>query len=261
MTIKALLFDLDDTLVWEVPAAHAARMDAAAPAQERYGIEPAALSAAVKQECRKLWYASPMHPYAKRTAISSWEGLWSPFTAADPDAARLREWAPEYRFQSWRNGLAAFDVADDALAREMAENFPEIRRTYNVLFDDALPCLEWAAAHYALALVSNGAGDLQRLKLTGAELDGWFPTVVISGEIGVRKPHPAYFETALEKVGVTAGEALVVGNSLHSDIPGAQAVGIFAVWLNRDGEHPGDVVPDAAIASLDELPAVLDTLS
>ena len=113
---------------------------------------------------------------------------------------------------------------------------------------------------YRLALLSNGASDLQREKIVGSGLDSWFPTLVISGDLEVRKPEPAYFRIALDRLGIRADEAVMIGNSLKNDVGGAQSVGIFAVWLDREGGDPGEVRPDATIRTLAELPALLERL-
>jgi putative hydrolase of the HAD superfamily len=75
--------------------------------------------------------------------------------------------------------------------------------------------------------------------------------VVISAELGVAKPDPAIFAAALERLGVAAGDALHVGDSVEHDVAGARAAGIDAVLVARDGAE----VPDGvrAVASLDEL--------
>jgi putative hydrolase of the HAD superfamily len=69
------------------------------------------------------------------------------------------------------------------------------------------------------------------------------------------------FVAALEHSGLPAEVAVHVGDSLECDVAGAQAAGFRAVWLNRDGA-PNDspIRPDAEIATLDELDAVVDSL-
>ncbi len=260
MPITTLLFDLDDTLLPEVPAAHAAFLATGELARARYGMDPEALAEAVRGQAKALWYAAETHPYALQLAISSWEGLWCRFEGDHPDLVKLREWSPTYRLESWRAALRQLGVEDDELALELAERFPAERRRRHTPFEDALECIAELKERYRLALLSNGASDLQREKIVDSGLGKWFSTLIISGDLEVRKPEPAYFRIAMDRLGISPAEAVMVGNSLKNDVGGAQSVGIFAVWLNREGKDPGDIRPDATIASLAELPAVLERI-
>jgi putative hydrolase of the HAD superfamily len=78
--------------------------------------------------------------------------------------------------------------------------------------------------------------------------------VVTSAEVGAAKPEPRVFERALAVAGVAPGEALHVGDKVDNDVQGAEAAGIRAVLLQREGEPPVGV---EAIRSLRELPALL----
>lgn len=122
---------------------------------------------------------------------------------------------------------------------------------------------------YRLGLVSNFAYApglwkiLQRFSLTR-----FFETVVISGELGLRKPHPKIFEEVLRKLNVKAVEAVFVGDSLKADINGAKKMGFKTVLVENVGLRknpyaiPGEldpfpVKPDVTISNLRELPRVL----
>ncbi len=96
----------------------------------------------------------------------------------------------------------------------------------------------------------------------------FFDTVVVSGELGLRKPHPRIFEEALKKLDVNATEAVFVGDSLKADIYGANRIGLKTVLVENVGlrKNPyaiaGEldafpVEPDMKIPSLKELPGIL----
>jgi putative hydrolase of the HAD superfamily len=99
-----------------------------------------------------------------------------------------------------------------------------------------------------LAVISNWD---QRLPLLLERLDlaDPFDTFAISAIVGVEKPHPRIFETALAALGVAAGEALHVGDSRLDDVEGAQGVGMRALRFAPDG--------DGDLTRLAELPALL----
>jgi putative hydrolase of the HAD superfamily len=80
-----------------------------------------------------------------------------------------------------------------------------------------------------------------------------------SSEMTHLKPHPSVFGAALDALDVTAPAAAVfVGDRLYDDVWGAQRAGLHTVWMANDHAPPWDVVPDAVITTLAELPAVVD---
>ena len=253
--IRAVLLDLDDTLVVEEAAARATFAATAALAAQRHRIDAAALGNDARMRARELWRAGPSHAYCKRVGISSWEGLWCRFEGDAEDLPELRRWAPAYRRETWRRALADHGIDDDGLADELADRFGVERRARHQTFADAAPALEALAGRYALAVVTNGASCLQREKLAASGLADRFEAVVAGGDIGVGKPDRAIFARALDAVGATPGNAVMVGNDLEKDVSGAVAAGIRAIWVNRER---ADGAPDvASIADLRELPALL----
>ncbi|MBN2337244.1 MAG: HAD family hydrolase [Acidobacteria bacterium] len=256
--LSTLVFDLDDTLMAEESSAEAAFVAAGEPARERYAIDPVALHLTLRKACREIWYAFSEHPYCKRVGISSWEGMWAEFTGPGPELERLRSWAPAYRFESWRAALGRHGVDDPALAGEMAEAFPRLRRRIHVVYPDTLPALG-ELENYALGLLTNGASDLQRRKIEGAGIGGYFREILISGDIGFGKPDPRIYSLMLRRLGAAPRTTLMIGNNLVTDVAAAQRAGMRAVWVNRTGAaRAGDVVPDWEIADLSGLGPVLE---
>jgi len=95
--------------------------------------------------------------------------------------------------------------------------------------------------------------DWQRVGLADA-IDG----VVSSHDVGWRKPHRAMFDRALKLAGVEPGQAFMVGDEPELDVRGAQALGIRSVWRRIGAaELPPDVIPEATVATLAELPSVV----
>jgi putative hydrolase of the HAD superfamily len=134
------------------------------------------------------------------------------------------------------------------------------------------PLLKRLKEKYKLGLVSNFAYSqgfwkiLQRFNLTR-----FFDVVVVSGELGLRKPHPRIFEEALKKLDVKAAEAVFVGDSLKADIDGARNMGLKTILVENAGLRknpyatPGEldpipIKPDITIPNLKNLPKILDIL-
>lgn len=72
----------------------------------------------------------------------------------------------------------------------------------------------------------------------------FFEQIVISEEVGWRKPNPIIFIRALELLEISPGEALLVGDNFKADVAGAKGVGIDAVWLSNKNHAPEDLCPE-----------------
>jgi putative hydrolase of the HAD superfamily len=255
---RAVLFDLDDTLVVEERAAVAAFAATAHAAAECRAVDVAALATRARARARELWRAAPSYPFCQRIGISSWEGLWCRFEGDADDLCALRAWAPDFRREAWRRALADQRIDDEALAAQLGERFGAERRARCETFGDAAPALAALRGDYALALVTNGASCLQREKLDASGLADHFDAIVVSGDLGRGKPDAAIFAHALRAVGAEPGEAVMVGDNLTNDVDGALAAGLRAVWLNRDGKERPAHRPDLVeIGHLGQLPAAL----
>ncbi len=264
MPPRAVLFDLDNTLVMEDEATFAAVRSACAVASSRAGANADALYAALPLVAEKLWKGATALDYADRMGIWWGEGLWGEFGGDAPELRALRAFVPSFRVAVWSEALAAVGIAisDQGLAAELAETYRTTRRARQLLDAEAEPILGALARDRRLALVTNGAPDVQREKLAGTPLARYFAAIVISCEVGVAKPDPRIFELALERIGADAHETVMVGDSLARDVAGAHAAGIRAVWIDRHlwaGEE--GPAPDARIEALSELPAALAGLA
>lgn len=106
------------------------------------------------------------------------------------------------------------------------------------LFDDVVPGFQnLRSAGFRVAALSNMPyGEQEMCDMLG--LTGHVEFAVTSGDVGVEKPDPRIFQAALERAGVGAASALMVGDSISSDLRGAEAVGIRAVLMDRYNNHP-----------------------
>jgi len=258
---EAIIFDLDETLMYEERSVDAAFRAVCGMAHAKYGVDVDALHASVLSRAREMWYTAPVRPYTLSVGVSSWEGLSGPFSYEQPNERALIEWVPGYRRQSWRNGLADHGVEDEELAVQMAEAFTVEREKHHVLFDETMAVLESLRGRYRFGMLTNGAPSVQRAKVAATRLGSYFDAIVVTGELGVGKPDQSVFEHILGVLRVEAAQAVMVGDSLKNDIGGAQQMGITAVWINRDGRVAEDgIFPDHEIKNLRELPLVLERL-
>ena len=122
--------------------------------------------------------------------------------------------------------------------------------------------LEVLSKKYRLFLASNGTASVQRGRMDSANLYRFFEQIFISQEIGYNKPAKAYFDGCFARIpGFDPKEAIIVGDSLSSDIKGGKNAGITTCWVNPTGSPAqGDIQPDYTIASLAQLDALLESL-
>lgn len=260
MAIEAILFDLDDTLLVDEAATDEVVASLKPLVPDLEYVKEAEWIGAVRESARKHWRQSECHAYCVQVGISSMEGLRGEFEGCDPHLEKLRAWKEEYRYMVWSDALACFGLSTSAMIQQLGDNYAHSRRTSNILFEDALPALTDLGQTCALALVTNGAPDLQMEKVQLAGLEEYFDAIVISGSLGVGKPLPRPFEVALESLSVEPCNALMVGNSLERDMAGALASGITSVWLDRDaGFVKSSIEPEHIITSLNALRSVLET--
>src|SRR2546428_463627 len=145
-----------------------------------------------------------------------------------------------------------FDLFD-TLVRFDRERMPEFPAHHG-------PLLRRLAERYKLAVVSNFDYTPTALDiLERAGVVDLFETIVVSDEVGWRKPRRDIFDAALGRLGVRAEESLFVGDRADMDVLGAQQIGMDAAWINRDREPlpAGVMAPTYEIRDLGELATIL----
>lgn len=115
---------------------------------------------------------------------------------------------------------------------------------------------------YRLVIVSNGVEKVQEARLASAGIAPRFAHIFLSERLGAEKPSAAFFARALSQIpDFDPARAVLVGDSLTSDIRGAKNAGLRAVWYNARRRSPrADIVPDYVICDLAELPPLLEHL-
>ncbi len=256
MSIEAVLFDLDDTLLWDERSIEEAFHYTCLTAANREGIDAVELEKAVRQEARALYESYETFPFTQMIGINPFEGLWAQFTAGEqPEFRKLEQIAPVYRKEAWNRGLRALGINNEELGNELAEQFVRERRNRPHFYEETLQILGELKGKVKLLLLTNGCPALQQEKLDGVpELAPFFDQIVISGSFGRGKPDPSIFRHALELLNVQPEQALMVGDKLTTDIKGALATGITSVWLNRNGKtNDSEIKPDHEIKHLSEI--------
>ena len=145
----------------------------------------------------------------------------------------------------------------DELANRIADRFTRYREEEMFVFPGAHEAIDALKARgVKLALVTNGAADMQRAKVERFELTHRFDHIQIEGEHGFGKPDEQAYLHAMAALGVTAADTWMIGDNLEWEVEAPQRLGIYAIWMDvhGDGLPEGSTVkPDRIIRSLGEL--------
>jgi putative hydrolase of the HAD superfamily len=251
---EALIFDLDETLLYEEESVRNAFNKTCELAEEIYKISPQALTASVRKRASELWRTFPTYPLCMNIGISSWEGLAANFEGESEPLPTLRELAPGYRHACWTRALLDHGIRDEELVENLSEHFESERPKHHVPFPETEEVLSQLKRDFILAILTNGPPHHQREKLSESGLAHYFEVVVASGDIGIGKPSPEIFEHTLRVLKLNSIDAIMIGDSFERDIVGAHNAGMTSIWINSEGKNlDHEITPDFEICNLKEL--------
>lgn len=227
--IEFLLLDLDDTIL----DFHKAERLAIAKTIRQFGVEP------TEEVLARYHVINKWH----------WEQL---------ELGKLtRDEVLENRFGALFTELGV-EADKTACARAYEKNLS----IGHYFLPGAEEAVDGLSRKYRLFLVSNGTASVQKGRMTSANLYRFFEKVFVSQEIGHNKPSKAYFDACFAQIpDFDPEKAIIVGDSLSSDIKGGINAGIRTCWVNPD-KLPGrpDIQPDYEIAGIYQLEELLKTL-
>jgi putative hydrolase of the HAD superfamily len=144
------------------------------------------------------------------------------------------------------------------ITQERLEHIEDLyNRFYTIdVFPGVKEMLEDLNGKYHLAIVANAITNVSRLALEKLDLAKYFDYIVLSRDLGARKPDPEIFIYALRSMWIKAGETVHVGASLQDDVQGAKDAGMKTVWI-KGNEEVTDIQPDFVISKVTELPSLL----
>lgn len=208
--IRAVLFDLDDTL-WPI-----------VPVIER------------AESLLYDWLKRHTPAVASRVTIDSMRRRRQALMATDPvyqlDLRALRHAVLVEAFHECGEDVAMVDQAMTVFSKARNEVAP---------FDDVLPTLANLRGRLQLGSISNGVADLEAIGIAH-----FFQTSVAAHRFGCAKPDAAIFHAACDALQVAPHEAVFVGDDPLLDVQGAQNAGMRAVWMNRPELGPARSLPD-----------------
>ena len=226
---EIILLDLDDTIL----DFHKAARLAFAKTFSDFGVEPT---------------ETVLHRYhlINRTC---WERL------------ETGEWTREQVLVN-RFSLLFDEVGVEADATACARAYEKNLSIGHYFLPGALEAVQTLSGKYRLFLVSNGTASVQKGRMTSANLYPYFEKVFVSQEVGHNKPAREYFEKVFDQIpGFDPKKAIIVGDSLTSDILGGINAGIATCWVNPSHlPKRADIPADYEIEGIYQLEALLESL-
>ena len=248
--MRALLLDLDDTLIVEEPAAVASFAATARVAAERQPLDPRQLALDARACARELWHGAS----AARSAGASDQlvgGACCRYEGDDDELRALREWAPGFRRDAWRAALGARGSRTTSWrpssASASARSAARATRPSRTPPPRSTRCAATTASRSSPT--APRACSARSSRPRGSPIASTRSSS--PGELRSAKPDPAVYAHALDALGAEPADAVMVGDSLRNDVDGPLAAGLGAVWVNRTGEpRPADRPDLVEIADL-----------
>ncbi|TAE29893.1 MAG: HAD family hydrolase [Candidatus Kapaibacterium sp.] len=238
--IKAIVFDLDNTLIDHAFAEKEAMMRVLAAYTEHtqlgelFRSTTAPFLAAYRRVNETLWL-----DFAFRR-ISGEELKWMRF------AKTLQTQVPSLT-----------EAEAITLGKEMGAEYMRLYREHWRVLEGANALLDILKDRFKLGVITNGFTEQQRGKLAQFAWQDLFHTVVLSEEVGVMKPHREIFTIAEKQLECLPEELLYVGDNYVSDIEGAHTAGWRTVWLQQEKIEKPESLATACVQSLPELQELL----
>jgi len=233
MLPKGILFDLDDTIIAYSPVAEPTWRRICVEYANRNGsINPDKLFQGIRQVSNWYWSDKERHKNGRR------------------DLNIARRLIVGLAFKE-------LDINDLSIAWEIADAFSSQREEEIYLFEKAEETLEYLIAqNISLALMTNGEAQKQRHKIRRFNLERFFKSILIEGEMGFGKPEEEVYKRALNELGFGPEDVWAVGDNLEWDVGAPQKMGIFGIWndFSKQGLPPSsDIIPDRIIHAISEL--------
>jgi putative hydrolase of the HAD superfamily len=230
--MKALLVDLDDTLLDYTGGVEDSWREACVAHAGLAGVDVEALAPALARARRWLW-SDPERHRAERMDMP---GAWR----------KIAEHA-----------LAALDASDARLAEAIAEDYAARRWRRIALFPGVTVALgKLRERGVLLGLVTNGDRRQQRRKVEHFALARFFDVILIEGEFGSGKPDESVYRHVLETLKAKPVDAWMVGDHLEWDVGAPQRLGLRGAWVDVEGGGlPADAStrPDLIIRAFTEI--------
>ena len=193
----------------------------------------------------------PYEPWMYDIFVRENDKLWQAIERSELTFARLQE-------IRWNTVFRALGIEADGIAFE--RYFREALHESAIPVNGARELLEALRGRYLLAAASNGPYEQQLHRLALAGMKDFFDWFFISERIGYDKPDARYFDACFARIpDFTKERAIMIGDSLTSDIRGGINAGIKTCWFNpKNEENRSGLKPDYEIRRLQQIPELVE---
>ena len=172
-----------------------------------------------------------------------------------------REVTAHERFGRLRQRLGISDgaIADAFVQRAVAAQMQQLRLAMEFP-EENRAALDALRSKYRLAVLSNfDHGPTVEAALAGFGIHDRFEVIVVSADVGWRKPHPEIFRETLRRMGIGPDQAIFVGDTPEADVLGPQGVGMDVIWIDRGNASlpPGAAPPTHTVTSFAKVASLL----
>ncbi|KAM9345019.1 N-acylneuraminate-9-phosphatase [Symphorus nematophorus] len=237
--VKAILFDLDNTLIETSRAGGVAIQKTSELLKTTLALDDNTVSNICDKFKQKLFHES-----------------------FDPSAGKSID---EVRVAHWEESIqeAVGSCSTPSLAAQCYYLWKNSRLELLSLSPEICTLLKQLRSTYKLLLLTNGESQTQREKVEAVRCEEFFDAVVVGGEHAEQKPFPSIFTLCFNMLEVEAQDCVMVGDSLDTDIQGGFNARVRAtVWISRAGGAvpDGSVKPDYTVPTVLDLPSILAQL-
>ncbi len=148
------------------------------------------------------------------------------------------------------------------IPRDVQDRYAKELGQGHIFIDGAEELLSYLSGRYELYAVTNGNAGVQRSRIKKARLDRFFKNFFISEEVGFAKPDKRFFDKAFSEVeGFDPALSVIIGDSLSSDIKGAENARVASIYYNPDKkENKSAIKPDFEIEKLEEIKDLVERI-
>lgn len=227
--IKFVFLDLDDTIL----DFHKAEQVALANTLIHFGVEPT-------QKVLDLYH---------RINKAQWERLERGELTRD-----------EVKVERYR--ILYSELGIDLSPKDTTAHYEAQLAIGHYFIDGAESLLEQLNGKYSLYIASNGAEKVQSSRLLSAGIEKYFDSIFISENLGYNKSDKRFFEKCFKEISdFDKSKAVIIGDSLTSDIKGGKNAEIKTIWFNPTGtENETDIKPDFEVFDLLQVPDILKSI-
>ena len=154
------------------------------------------------------------------------------------------------------------EIGRDIDSQHARKIYEDLLGTGHYFIDGAERLLSMLFGKYKLYLASNGTESVQTRRIASSGISKYFDEIFISQAVGFDKPAEEYFNACFKRInGFSKNEAIIIGDSISSDILGGINAGIRTCLYNPKGkENKTGIIPDYEVRSLDEIPELLERI-